>query len=251
MFYCEDVWGNELAAKVLKSSGAEFAAIEQKARGELDALTTVRHPNVVHVYDAFVFHGACYIISERCGETLKELLTNSMPTRQWFLPIARCLLQAIHFTHVQGIAHCDIHPGNVFARVIPDEVSPADFSAVTFKLGDYGLARSGDDVNPDGTFLNSIRAPEAIDPEEFGPADHRIDIYHAGLLLLQVWEGTLLTFSREEILSGVPRNRALTLPEPYASAIEKMVRRHAIHRTSSALAVWRDLKSAAQSDRAA
>ncbi len=244
VFNCSDVWGNELAAKVLKSNGGDFDAVEEKARSELQTLVAVRHPNIVHVHDAFVFHGACYIISELCDLPLTEFFDDAdYAPLTWFKPIARCVLQAVHFAHVQGVAHCDIHLGNVFSKFIKDEVVPDKFTAATFKLGDFGLARAVGAVSPDGTFLNSIRPPEAIDATEYGPVDGRVDIYHVGLLLLQAFHGKVIAFTRDEILAGEPRTKALALPAPYSFALEKALRRHVIYRTATALEVWRDLNS--------
>jgi hypothetical protein len=59
--------------------------------------------------------------------------------------------------------------------------------------------------------------PEAIDPSEFGQLDHRIDIYHTGLLFLQLAYGDDLWFTAEEIKSGKPREMALVLPSPTTS----------------------------------
>lgn len=244
VYDCTDVWRNELVAKVIKPNGSHFEVTEGKAKAEIDALLLVRHPNIVYVYDAFVFRGACYIISERCELTLAQMFAD--PDYQplvWFKAIARCVLQAVHFAHVQGVAHCDIHLGNIFSKFIPDEILPNEQSAVTFKLGDFGLSRRWDCVQADGTFLNSIRPPEAIDAAEFGPADTRVDIYHVGLLLLQAYLGKQLTFSREEILAGEPRRLALQLPSPISFALEKALRRHVPYRTATALEIWRDLNS--------
>jgi len=85
--------------------------------------------------------------------------------------------------------------------------------------------------------------PEVLDPLEFGPLDHRIDIYHCGLLLLHLLHGSELRFSPEEIRSGKPRELALQLPVPFSFALEKALRRHAQYRTASAMELWRDLCS--------
>ena len=245
VFACTDVWDNGLVAKVIKPNGRDFQLVESRARDELDALVHVRHPNIVYVHDAFVFRGACYIVSERCGATLREWFAD--PTYKpnvWFRAIARCVLQAVHFAHVQGLAHCDIHLGNVFSRFIPDEIVPAEQSAVTFKLGDFGLARPVSAVNADGTFLNSIRPPEAIDPQEFGPVDRRADIYQVGLVLLQSFLGEEVTFTQDDILAGKPRDLALGLPGQISAALERTLRRHVTHRTPFTLDIWRDLNEA-------
>jgi serine/threonine protein kinase len=164
--------------------------------------------------------------------------------RTWIQAIARCLLQAAHFVHVQQLVHCDIHAGNVMARFIQDELIPTKDSVLTFKLGDFGLAKMQNALDPNGVFLDPIRPPEAIKHDEFGPLDHRMDIYHIGLLLLQLLIGPR-QFSREERLAGTPRELALGCDPPYSFALEKALRRHTLYRTASALELWRDLRSKA------
>src|SRR6185312_979551 len=78
---------------------------------------------------------------------------------------------------------------------------------------------------------------------EFGPMDHRIDIYHCGLLFLHLLNGQELRFTNEEILAGRPRELALQLPPPYNFALEKALRRHVAFRTENAMELWRDLNS--------
>jgi serine/threonine protein kinase len=241
----KDVWNNNLVAKILKPRVGLENALEQIAADELGKLLHVRHPNITHIFDAFSWNGACYLISERCNQTLSNMMIRPhFRGRLWIMPIARCLLQAVHFAHVQKIVHCDIHAGNVLMRFIPDEMLPNDHNAITFKLGDFRLSKVFGALDPNGIFLDHIRPPEAINPAEFGPLDHRVDIYHVGLLLLQLLIGSR-QFSREEVLSGVPRQLALTLEPPYSFALEKALRRHVIYRTNLALELWRDLNSPA------
>lgn len=85
--------------------------------------------------------------------------------------------------------------------------------------------------------------PEVFDPKEFGPMDHRIDIYHCGLLFLHLLNGAEIRFTNEEILGGRPRQLALQLPPPYNFALEKALRRHVAARTASPMELWRDLNS--------
>ena len=90
----------------------------------MQKLLHVRHPNVTHIYDAFEFKGAYYLISERCDQTLSDLMSAT-----WF----------------NGRA------GNVMARFIQDEMTPKE-SVVTFKLGDFGLAKVKNALEPNGVF---------------------------------------------------------------------------------------------------
>jgi hypothetical protein len=115
--------------------------------------------------------------------------------------------------------------------------------AWSFKLCDLGIARMVGELESTDWRKVSITPPEILDPKQFGILDHRIDIYHTGLVLLQFAKSQKLEFTKEEILAGKPREIALTLPAPYSHAIEKALRRRVQFRTASALELWRDLQS--------
>jgi hypothetical protein len=80
-----------------------------------------------------------------------------------------------------------------------------------------GVAKLFNEIDATNTRTQWMLPPEAIDPSEFGQLDHRIDIYHTGLLFLQLAYGDDLWFTAEEIKSGKPREMALVLPSPTTS----------------------------------
>jgi serine/threonine protein kinase len=246
VFACVDVWGTNLAAKVLKPVGS-YEKLRAAAEAELAKLIALRHPNITYVFDAFEYRQTFYIITERCYCPLTELFNlEAFDGPRWLMPIARCLLQALHYIHLNKYAHQDIHAGNVFASFAKDEMRPSEPGAIQFKVGDLGVAKLFGEINPANTRANWMLPPETLDTQQFGPLDHRSDLYHAGLLLLQLASSRELTFSREEILSGRPRELALALPPPYSFALEKALRRHAPYRTADAMELWRDLNSPAE-----
>ncbi|PIX84778.1 MAG: protein kinase family protein, partial [Nitrospirae bacterium CG_4_10_14_3_um_filter_53_41] len=104
-----------------------------------------------------------------------------------------------------------------------------------------GVAKLFGELDATNTRAEWMLPPEAIDPAEFGAIDYRIDLYHIGQLLLQFAFSRELRFSREEILSGRPREMALSLQAPYSFALEKALRRHVTFRTAGAMELWRDL----------
>jgi len=243
VFACTDVWGNELAAKVFKPIST-YEKVRGNATGELDKLRELRHPNVTFVYDAFEFRDTFYIVTERCQDTLSDLLRESWFKGEiWVMPVARCILQAIHYLHVNGYVHQDIHAGNVLMSLARDEMEPDKNQIIQFKVGDLGVARLAGEVDLANTRADGMFPPEVLNEAEFGPLDHRIDIYHAALLLLQLCLAGELRFTEQEILDGKPRSLALELPAPYSFALEKALRRHVAYRTESAMELWRDLHS--------
>jgi serine/threonine protein kinase len=248
VFACSDEWGHDLVAKVIRPIG-DIMQTEARAADEINALALVSSPHIVHVYDAILFKGACYIISERCNLTLRQMIDRPGGNiGLWFHPLAKAILQALHVVHTRGLAHCDVHAGNVFLRFIPDSLLPNDQMASVFKLGDFGLARPLHNMDSRGTFLDSLRPPETHDPLEYGPLDHRADVYQAGLLLLSVLNGREAVFASKEVLAGEPRKLAEALASitPAAAVVAKMLRRHVVDRPVTALDAWREIDRVAK-----
>lgn len=248
---CVDDWNNQLAAKVLKPTKPP-QEMQAAALAETKRLFELRHPQITHFYDAFEYRGICYIITEQCAFSLAELLaTDWFQGPIWTMAIARSLLQAVQFLHLNGYAHQDIHAANVFALQARNELNPADTSATQFRLGDLGVAKLFSEIRPENTRAKWMLPPEVLDPSEFGPIDQRVDIYHCGLLLLQLEHSKELRFTKEEIIEGKPRQMALELRSPFNFAIEKALRRHVSKRTETAREFWRDLNSPAQAEQTA
>ncbi len=244
VYSCRDVWDNDLAVKVLKPL-LPLDSLREACVREFQTLLTVRHPHVTHIYDAFEFNSAFFIVTERCLGSIESLFQmQRLDGMTWLMPIARCLLQAVHSLHTMGIVHQDIHPGNVMSAIHKDELLKSADGTWHFKLCDLGVARLHTELAATELRKVSIMPPELLDTGQFGPIDHRIDIYHCGLLLLQLAMSKRLEFTAVEILSGKPRELALKLPAPYSLALEKALRRRVQYRTASALELWRDLRSA-------
>jgi serine/threonine-protein kinase len=241
VFSCTDEWQNDLVAKVLKPAET-WQLTEARALSEGVAMAIARSPNIVHVYDMFVYKGAFLIISERCDQSVRHMIARSETIPSvWFPALAKALLNALHWMHVNGIAHCDVHPGNVFLRFVPDAILPSE-SACAFKVGDFGLARLIQEMQPDDTFLNAFCPPEVIDAVNFGRLDHRADLYQAALTLLMFTEKKEFVLTQSEILGGRPRELAEALNQPWAEVLASMLRRHVDYRPPTALDAWRQLK---------
>lgn len=243
VYECTDSWGNELAAKILKPLGT-YDEVREKAEAEFVKLVAVRCPYITFIYDAFEFRDTFYLITERCHNTVERLLQlENFDGRLWILPIARCLLQALHYMHVSGLVHQDIHLGNVFVSFTKDEMTGDANQSMHFKVADLGVAKLMAEVDATNTRAQWMLPPEVLDSAEFGPIGHQVDIYHAALLLLQVALGSPVQFTQQEMLEGKPRELALGLEPPLNFALEKALRRHVLYRTANAMEFWRDLNS--------
>jgi eukaryotic-like serine/threonine-protein kinase len=243
VYECTDTWNNDLAIKILKPNGT-YEQVRDNAIAEFQKLRLLRHPNITYVYDAFEYRHTFYIVFERCWKSINEFVQrDTFQGKLWVSAIARQLLQAVHFIHCNDYAHQDIHGGNVFVATMRDDMSP-DNMIFTYMLGDLGIAKLATEMNPENTILADwMRAPESLNSKEFGVMDKRMDIYHCGLLFLQIILGKELHFSLDEVLAGKPRELALQLESPFSFALEKALRRHVDYRTATALEFWRDLNS--------
>lgn len=241
VYSCKDVWENDLAVKVLKPIGT-YEKVKAAAEAEFIKLLQLRNPYITFVYDAFEYRDTFYIVTELCHSPVTDLFAlKDFDGKLWLMAIARGLLQAVHYLHINNYAHQDIHPGNVFAAFVKDEMLPDANKVIQFKLGDLGVARLLHEIDAQNTRAQWMLPPEVLNSSEFGPIDHRIDIYHVGLLFLQLAYSQELKFTTQEILDGKPREMALELSAPYNFALEKALRRHVQYRTANAMELWRDL----------
>jgi serine/threonine protein kinase len=246
VYSCVDVWNNDLAAKMMKPL-ASYSEVKESAEAELQKLLYLRHPHITYVFDAFEYRETFYLITERCYCPLIDLLQlEDFSGLSWIKPIARCLLQAVGFIHTNGYVHQDIHLGNVFTSFVKDELGANDPGAIQFKLGDLGVAKLASEIDATNTRAQWMLPPEVLEEFEYGPIDHRLDIYHCGLLFLNLAHGHEMRFTPEEIKAGRPRELALQLPSPYSFALEKA--RTVSHRVCYGIMERSEFASARKSD---
>ena len=90
-------------------------------------------------------------------------------------------------------------------------------TTIHFKLADLGVAKLFQEVDAQNTRAQWMLPPEVLRPDEFGPIDYRIDLYHVGLLFLQLAHSRVLTFTTEEVLAGKPTRAKLRKSPPSAT----------------------------------
>lgn len=244
VYDCTDDWGNELVAKVLKPMGT-YQQVADRWQREAAVLTTMRHPNITYIHDAFVFRNLFYLVIEKCLYSLADEL--HLASELWLPQMARDVLQAIAYIHRAGWVHKDIHVGNIFVSATKDPFDESRQPVVGFKIGDFGISRMEGSIRPHGSELAVwMLPPEAIDPHRYGPIDRRVDIYHAALTFLMVIYGRILQFNQEQIHAGEPQRLAAALDSVYAPAIARALAPDAKDRTPTALDLWRDISTCMQ-----
>ncbi len=174
--------GDVVALKVLKPEIAADADIMERFKNEVRLARRITHKNVCRIYEFSRTDGTAYISMEFVeGESLRRVVarfrTLSLRTG---LNVARQMCAGLREAHAQGIVHRDLKPENVMLD-----------HAGNVKVMDFGMARwiqasAGHTGSLVGT--PSYMAPEQAEGK---PVDHRADIYALGLILYEIFTGTV------------------------------------------------------------
>ena len=173
----------KVAVKVLRSDLARDPSFLARFRKEALAAAGLNHPGIVAVYDSGEEGANSYIVMELVnGHTLREELANpAQLSVERSLEIIEGVLDALSYSHQNGIIHRDIKPGNIMLTEFGD-----------VKVMDFGIARAMDDIGATMTSTwNVVGTAQYLSPEQAtGEAsDLRSDIYSVGCLLYELVTG--------------------------------------------------------------
>lgn len=186
---CEDLESGGRIA--LKLAHARELSERRRARflNEARLVTHLKHPHVCTVYEAGVFaDGRPYLVLEllfgaSCATVIHR--TGALELGDATHTVMQ-VLSALDALHARSIVHRDLKPANVFLVETPG-------GPPLVKLIDLGLGRSLEAhdtrFTPSGCIVGT---PGYVAPELFAAprdADHRVDVYGAGLLLYEAIAG--------------------------------------------------------------
>lgn len=185
VFAAEDVkLRRRVAVKVLHPALAGEEAFLRRFRAEARAVASLRHPNILRVYDWGEDGGSPYLVMELLeGGSLRALLDRGarLSTAQ-AAAVGADAARALDYAHRQGLVHRDVKPANL---IFDDEgrVSVADF----------GLARALAEATwtePAGAVVGTARyaAPELVRGEHL---DSKADVYSLALVLVEAVTGAV------------------------------------------------------------
>jgi serine/threonine-protein kinase len=177
--------GELVALKMLKQELWGDAERLERLKDELKLARKISHPNVLRTFDFGDADGHPFISMEFVrGVTLRKVLERSgrLPLSAG-LHTARQLCRGLAAAHAQGVLHRDIKPENLIIE-----------ASGNVKLMDFGIARPLERVGPGKTRAGVIiGTPHYLAPEQLegGEADERADLYSCGMVLYEIFTGTL------------------------------------------------------------
>ncbi|MEV0480496.1 Stk1 family PASTA domain-containing Ser/Thr kinase [Streptomyces sp. NPDC050508] len=176
--------GRTVAVKTLRVDLARDPSFQARFRREAQSAASLNHPAIVAVYDTGEDYvdgvSIPYIVMEYVdGSTLRELLHSGrklLPERTLEMTIG--ILQALEYSHRNGIVHRDIKPANVMLT-----------RTGQVKVMDFGIARAMGDSGMTMTQTSAvIGTAQYLSPEQAKgeQVDARSDLYSTGCLLYEL-----------------------------------------------------------------
>lgn len=169
----------EVALKLPASKGGEAASLLHEAQ----TAASLRHPNIVSIYEVDVHEGRAYIASEYIdGLTLRDFLSAGRPPLRRTVELLMSVAHALHHAHEHGVVHRDVKPANI---LLNKQGQPF--------VADFGIAKrisAESTITSEGRVVGTARY---MSPEQASgktrETDRRSDIYAFGVILFEMLTG--------------------------------------------------------------
>lgn len=175
--------GRTVAAKIMFGHGDADLETLLRFQQEGAVLSTLKHPNIVTVYGAFLDEYASCIMMELLeGRPLGQVLAVETVDLARAKTLLEQVASALAYAHARNIVHRDVKPDNIMV-LAGDHVKVTDFGIARVRRPEEGqsITRTGMTM---GTPL--YMSPEQIEGKR---VDGRADIYSLGAVMYQIVTG--------------------------------------------------------------
>jgi serine/threonine protein kinase len=242
----DEVLEREVAFKVLDRKHAQNKEAVERFRREARNAASLRHPNIVSVFDrGHTQDGTYYIVMEYMeGGTLEDLIQSEGPLPpQRATEVTLQVARALSVAHEGGVIHRDIKPQNILLS-----------NSGEAKVADFGIARaaSATTMTQAGSVMGTVHY---ISPEQAlgEPSTPKSDLYSLGVVLYEMLTGELpydaetpagVVMKHVGGLSRPPRETNPEVPEELDAVTARLLARDPEHRYPDASALVEDLERA-------
>ncbi|XP_011698767.1 PREDICTED: uncharacterized protein LOC105456434 isoform X3 [Wasmannia auropunctata] len=174
--------GQEVAIKTIKKCKIETEADLIRIRREIQIMSSVQHPNIIHIYEVFENREKMVLVMEYAagGELYDYLSERKVLNEHEARRIFRQIATAVFYCHKHKICHRDLKLENILL----DQVGNA-------KIADFGLSNVFDEQRLLNTFCGSplYASPEIVKGTPYhGP---EVDCWSLGVLLYTLVYGAM------------------------------------------------------------
>ncbi|XP_020277778.1 uncharacterized protein LOC109851776 isoform X2 [Pseudomyrmex gracilis] len=174
--------GQEVAIKTIKKCKIETEADLIRIRREIQIMSSVQHPNIIHIYEVFENREKMVLVMEYAagGELYDYLSERKVLSEHEARRIFRQIATAVFYCHKHKICHRDLKLENILL----DQVGNA-------KIADFGLSNVFDEQRLLNTFCGSplYASPEIVKGTPYhGP---EVDCWSLGVLLYTLVYGAM------------------------------------------------------------
>ena len=176
-----------VAVKVLLQELHASERAQFRFEREVDLAASLRHPNIVTIYDSGIAHGQYYYAMEYIeGKSLDDFVKTSELSTIEIMELFNKICQAVAYAHQRGVMHRDLKPSNI---LVDDDGEP--------HILDFGLAKLADTSEQVSTeaVMTSIAGKiigtlAFMSPEQASAqpdaVNVRTDVYSVGVILYKV-----------------------------------------------------------------
>lgn len=234
-----------VALKRILLTHGEDGKLRERFRREAEAVASLNHPAIVHVYDILETEEGEWLVMELVsGRTLRSLLEDGPLDLERALRLGRDIADGLAEAHGRGLIHRDLKASNVM-----------ETQAGRAKILDFGVAKQ---IRPDPQEATLsipgvvVGTSYAMSPEQaMGmPLDARSDLFSFGALLYEMVTGVApfraetATATLARVCSFRPRSAAAVLasvPPALSDLIDELLEKDPVERPERAEEVARAL----------
>jgi serine/threonine protein kinase len=176
-----------VAVKVLLQELHTSERAQFRFEREVDLAASLRHPNIVTIYDSGIAHGQYYYAMEYIeGKPLDDFVKTSELSTREIMELFNKICQAVAYAHQRGVMHRDLKPGNI---LVDDDGAPHILDFGLAKLADTSEQVSAEAVMTSiaGKIIGTLAfmSPEQASAQP-DAVNVRTDVYSVGVILYRV-----------------------------------------------------------------